>query len=368
MWAEFTSVAVAVARSPSPTARGCASSPLSAHARERGWNAIGRHHRRGRRAGGFELRLASADATAWNAWSSIGPSFQGPSCAPAGSPPRCFATSQLQPDEYPLSFLTFDALRLSFKGLGVTFKTVQHSIRRVEFDAWLLRRSGAPVATHNVRQIRRDGDWYVLDDAYRCRRLVGAGGTRCPVHRAFFRDVAPRDEALQAAVLEEEFAYDWDDGTCRLWFFERGLPGYSWYVPKAGGHLNVGIGAMAQKLKSRKDTIRPHWQRLTEELATKDLVRERTWDAGGYTYYLRPRQDVVRRDEAFLVGDFGRPVDPRPVRGHRPGRALGPARGRRDRVGRYLLAGQGPRPLCQAEPRAARPRLGLLRSRLTART
>ena len=73
----------------------------------------------------------------------------------------------------------------------------------------------------------------------------GAGGTRCPVHRAFFRELAPREEALQAAVLEEEFAYDWSDGTCRLWFFERGLPGYGWYVPKAGGHLNVGIGAMA---------------------------------------------------------------------------------------------------------------------------
>lgn len=217
--------------------------------------------------------------------------------------PKVLRDLQLQPDEYPLSFLTFDALRLSFKGLGVTFKTVQHSIRRVEFDAWLLQRSEAPVATHNVRQIRRDGNWYVLDDAYRCRRLVGAGGTRCPVHRAFFRDVAPRDEALQAAVLEEEFAYDWNDGTCRLWFFERGLPGYSWYVPKAGGHLNVGIGAMALKLKSRKDTIRPHWHRLTEKLATKDLVRGRTWDPDGYTYYLRPRQDVVRRDEAFLVGD-----------------------------------------------------------------
>ena len=159
------------------------------------------------------------------------------------------------------------------------------------------------MARHNVRQIRRDGEWYVLDEAYRCRHLVGAGGTRCPVHRAFFRELAPRDEALQAAVLEEEFAYDWQDGTCRLWFFERGLPGYGWYVPKAGGHLNVGIGAMAQQLKAKKDTIRPHWQRLTDKLAADGLVGQRPWDAGGYTYYLRPRQDVVRRDQAFLIGD-----------------------------------------------------------------
>jgi flavin-dependent dehydrogenase len=217
--------------------------------------------------------------------------------------PKVLRDLEIEPGEYPLGFLTFEALRLSFKGLGVTLRTVQHSIRRVEFDAWLLSRSGAEVATHNVRQIRREGGWYVLDDVYRCRRLVGAAGTRCPVHRAFFREVAPRDERLQAAVLEEEFAYDWSDGTCRLWFFDHGLPGYAWYVPKAGGHLNVGIGAMAQQLKAKRDTIRPHWQRLTGKLATDGLVRERPWDAGGYTYYLRPRQDVVRREDAFLVGD-----------------------------------------------------------------
>ena len=217
--------------------------------------------------------------------------------------PKVLRDLDMEPGEYPHGFLTFEALRLSFWGVGVTLRTVQHSIRRIEFDAWLLRRSGAEVATHYVREIRREGDWYVVDDRYRCRHLVGAGGTRCPVHRAFFRHLAPRDEALQAAVLEEEFPYEWDDGTCRLWFFDRGLPGYSWYVPKAGGHLNVGIGAMAQKLKSRRDTIRPHWQRLTEKLAGSALVQERTWDTGGYTYYLRPRQDVVRVDQAFLVGD-----------------------------------------------------------------
>ena len=166
--------------------------------------------------------------------------------------PKVLRDLEIEPGEYPASFLTFDALRLSFWGLGITLKTKQHSIRRIEFDEWLLRRSGAEVITHNVRQIRSDGDHYVIDDTWRCRHLVGAGGTRCPVHRTFFRELAPRDEALQAAVLEEEFPCNWSDGTCRLWFFDHGLPGYSWYVPKAGGHLNVGIGAMAAKLKSRQ--------------------------------------------------------------------------------------------------------------------
>ena len=108
--------------------------------------------------------------------------------------------------EYPLSFLTFDALRIGLKGAGFSLRTTQHSIRRVEFDEWLLRRSGVPVATHNVREIRLDDGWYVIDNTYRSRWLVGAGGTRCPVYRALFRDRAPRKEGRQAVVLEEEFA------------------------------------------------------------------------------------------------------------------------------------------------------------------
>ena len=55
------------------------------------------------------------------------------------------------------------------------------------------------------------------------------------------------------------------------------------------------------------------------------------------------------------------------MRGHRPGGALGPARGRRHRLRRRLLPGARPGSLGQAEPGAPRPRLGLLRPRLTAR-
>lgn len=210
---------------------------------------------------------------------------------------------ELEQGEYPLSFLTFDSLCFGWHGLGVNLKTKQHSIRRVEFDAWLLQRSGAEVVTHNVREIRRDSGWFLVDEQWRCRRLIGAGGTRCPVHRTLFREVAPRRSGKQAVVLEEEFAHDWVDATCRLWFFEHRLPGYSWYVPKAGGHLNVGIGAIAQDLKARGDSIGPHWGQLTAKLARQGLVPERSWDEGGYTYYLRNKRDVIESDGAFLVGD-----------------------------------------------------------------
>ncbi len=62
------------------------------------------------------------------------------------------------------------------------------------------------------------------------------------------------------------FPIEWQDPDCHLWFFEHGLPGYSWYVPKARGWLNVGVGGMAGRLKQRGEDIRQHWQHFADKL------------------------------------------------------------------------------------------------------
>lgn len=209
----------------------------------------------------------------------------------------------MTPEEYPHRFLTFEVMNVSFKGLRVPLRSPQHSIRRFEFDAWLLQRSGADVARHNVRRIVEEEGGYRIDDAYWCRYLVGAGGTRCPVYRELFRGRKPRGKGLQAVTLEQEFPHDWQDERCHLWFLDDGLPGYAWYVPKADGYLNVGVGGMAEKLKRRGDDIRRHWQRLRERLVRQGLVAEPPDDPGGYSYFLRDRSDPERLGNAFVVGD-----------------------------------------------------------------
>jgi menaquinone-9 beta-reductase len=203
---------------------------------------------------------------------------------------------------YPHRFLTFNRLHIHIKGLHFGVASVQHSIRRFEFDAWLLQRSGAPVVQHTVRNIRVDGDGYVIDDQFRCRYLIGAGGTRCPVYRTLFRELNPRVSELQTVTLEHEIEYDWKDPTCHLWFFEKGLPGYSWYVPKQNGWLNVGIGAMADRLKAGGEDIRVHWSRFIAIL-DKKLAPGARYEPTGYSYFLRGPVDVVRRDNAFIAGD-----------------------------------------------------------------
>jgi flavin-dependent dehydrogenase len=203
---------------------------------------------------------------------------------------------------YPHRFLTFDRLHIHVKGLYVKVPCVQHSIRRVEFDAWLLRRSGAPVVKHTVRNVRLEDGWYIVDDAFRSRYLIGAGGTRCPVYRTFFKEANPRAVELQTVTLEHEIPYEWKDGDCHLWFFDKGLPGYSWYVPKEDGWLNVGVGGMAERLKRSGKDIRHHWSHFTGMLDRK-LANGAQYDPTGYSYFLRGKVDVVRVGNAFITGD-----------------------------------------------------------------
>jgi flavin-dependent dehydrogenase len=234
---------------------------------------------------------------------------------------------------YPHRLLTFPRLRVHVGRLHVPIACVQHSIRRFEWDAWLLERSGAPVEQHNVRHIAAVDGGYVIDDAYRCRYLIGAGGTRCPVYRELFREVNPRANELQIVTLEHEIQYDWHDGDCHLWFFENALPGYSWYVPKERGWLNVGVGAIAARMKERGQDIRSHWAHLTTMLDGR-LAPGAQYDPTGYSYYLRGKVDVVRRDNAFITGDAAG-LATRDL-----GEGIGPAIRSGARAARAIMAGE----------------------------
>ena len=181
--------------------------------------------------------------------------------------PQVLTDLQIDVGSYPHGFLTFNRLQVHLFGLRARLACVQHSVRRFEFDAWLLERSGAQFAQHEVRSIRSDGQTYSIDERFQCRYLIGAGGTACPVRRSLFGQARMRLRELQTVTLEIEFRHDWQDPDCHLWFFSNGLPGYSWYVPKAAGWLNVGVGAMAHRLHRRGRSIKDHWQAFASELA-----------------------------------------------------------------------------------------------------
>lgn len=217
--------------------------------------------------------------------------------------PEAMQDLELDSRDYPHGFMTFDRLNLHWKVLTAKPATRQHSIRRYEFDDFLLSRAGARVVQHRVREIGRDSGDYVVDGEFRSKYLVGAGGTACPVYKALFSDRHPRGSGLQTATYEQEFAYDWKDPACHLWFFDGGLPGYAWYVPKARGHINVGLGGMATQLNQKNGHLREYWRDLVAKLKRRGLVRYDAYDPKGYSYYLRGSVDAVSDRNAYIVGD-----------------------------------------------------------------
>ena len=217
--------------------------------------------------------------------------------------PEAMSDLELDPEDYPLSLMTFDVLLLHWKRLSLRLKSRQHSIRRFEFDDFLLRRSEARVLHHKVREVQRVGNDYVIDGQFRCKFVVGAGGTSCPVYRALFHELNPRSGSLQTVTLEQEFPYDWKDHRCHLWFFDDGLPGYAWYVPKANGHINVGLGGMAEQVTAKGGHIRDYWRQFVARLDKQGLVQYEHYRPKGYSYFLRDNVDVVSDDNAYIVGD-----------------------------------------------------------------
>jgi flavin-dependent dehydrogenase len=217
--------------------------------------------------------------------------------------PEAVEMLNLDLEAYPHRFNTFEHIVIHLKGLTFKLDSPQHSIRRYEFDDYLLKSSGAQIRTHNVKTIEMDNGDYIVDGQFRSRYLVGAGGTPCPVYRTLFRDANPRAKALQVATYEHEFPYEWNDPRCHLWFFDGGLRGYAWYVPKQNGFLNCGLGGMSEALKAKGEDIKQHWNHFTQVLGGEDFVRGVDFMPKGYSYYLRDELDLVRLDNALLVGD-----------------------------------------------------------------
>lgn len=217
--------------------------------------------------------------------------------------PKVLSDLELSPGDYPHRLLTYRKILFHFRAIPVPIPTCQYSIRRFEFDSFLLKRADVPVYKHRVNNIRMENKQYIIDDVYKCSFLIGAGGTHCPVYRIFFSGIHPRSPGLCIAAVEEEFAWQWNDPLCRLWFFDHGLPGYSWYAPKEDGYLNVGIGGKLASLKKRGETINTHWERFLKKLSANGLASGRQFAPKGHLYYLRGHADNTRRGNAFIIGD-----------------------------------------------------------------
>ena len=81
------------------------------------------------------------------------------------------------------------------------------------------------------------------------------------------------------------------------------MPGYSWYVPKENGFINIGIGGSADKLKKKNQNIKAHWDFFTQKLNNLGLVNSYSFKPKGYSYYMRENVRNVQNKNAYIIGD-----------------------------------------------------------------
>ena len=176
-------------------------------------------------------------------------------------------------------------------------------ILRNQFDAFLLRRSGARLRLGEpVRSlVRRDGTWTV-NDAIEAPMLVGAGGHFCPVARYLGARVG---QEIVVAAQEVEFLMSPGQAAhCGVrrempeLYFCGDLSGYGWCFRK-GDHLNIGLGREdAQELSGH---VRSFLRFLKERQRIPPDVPDHV-QGHAYILYGHARRRVV--DEGvLLVGD-----------------------------------------------------------------
>lgn len=217
--------------------------------------------------------------------------------------PQVLKWAEMDNKSYPFGLTEFTGFDVSIKGLKFKLPTHQYSIRRFEFDHWLLQRAGVEFHVHEVREIRLENGAYVVDGEFSAPCIVGAGGTHCPVYRTFFSEPSPRSPGSLIVAQEQEFQFAVQDPRCRLWFFENKLPGYAWVVPKKDGYVNVGLGGSAQHLKRRDDTLKDHWNSFVKQLENSGLIVGHDYKPAGHSYHLRQDLPEIRIGNAFLAGD-----------------------------------------------------------------
>jgi geranylgeranyl reductase family protein len=222
--------------------------------------------------------------------------------------PEAVARLRLDLDEYgathtlqPIS--SFRIGRIGGRAVDVDYaEPVSYGIRRCEFDAELLRRSGTRTRLGEaVTDVRREGRDWVLNGRFAAPVLVGAGGHFCPVARRLAS--SGRDEPVVAQEIEfrlEERAL----APCPVrperpeLYFSRDLRGYGWCFRK-GEYLNVGLGR-----RDRQD-LPQHVEAFLDWLVASGRLPgapRSGWK--GHAYLVReaaPRR--VAAEGVLLVGD-----------------------------------------------------------------
>ncbi|HEX9079213.1 MAG TPA: NAD(P)/FAD-dependent oxidoreductase, partial [Desulfuromonadaceae bacterium] len=190
-------------------------------------------------------------------------------------------------------------------------RTVSYGVRRREFDNYLLERGAVRrVLGEAVVSLERQGEHWIVNNRYRCRLVVGAGGHFCPVARLLGARIGAEEVIVAQAAEFAAGAGDGREGTLGdlpELIFSRDMRGYGWIFRK-GEFLNVGFGIIG------KSGFRCGMAEFRAHLEGRGVVKSGA--AAGFTghAYLPYRSRGGRRlvgDGLLLIGDAAGFANPR---------------------------------------------------------
>ena len=218
---------------------------------------------------------------------------------------------ELSPKDYTCGLWEWNKVHIRFREKKYTMKSSGYFVRRIEFDDFLLRRSGAEIMEgYMVRNIEKDSEGYwLVDNQFRAKYLIGAGGSHCPVARAFF----PKPDNLQFGTQEREFEGNLEEiAACRAGkdgepeiLLHDDVQGYSWNVPK-GQWLNIGTGTKIAR------EVLPAWSKAraffegngtagTVPVSSRPMLDK--MKGHGYIAFDPKHLAACQGDNVFLIGD-----------------------------------------------------------------
>ena len=194
-----------------------------------------------------------------------------------------------------------------------------YSIRRCEFDHYLLERSGADlILGEKFKTMTKTDQGWLVNDKHHARLVVGAGGHFCPVVRQMGSKLGSSEtivaaQEIEFEMTEQQAAASPIDADVPELFFCDDLKGYGWVVRK-GNFLNIGLG--------REDN-----HKLSEHIAEfrKMLIQQGKIPAEtpekfhGHAYILYPRATrPLLKDGVLIIGDAAGLAYPESGEGIRP--------------------------------------------------
>jgi len=182
-------------------------------------------------------------------------------------------------------------------------KPVSYGIRRIEFDHYLLQRSGARLQLGIlVKTIRRSNHGWVVNEQIKAKLLIGAGGHFCPVARWAGRTAA---EKVVVAAKETEFRMSGEQAaSCTIsgempeLYFCSDMLGYGWCFRKEN-FLNIGLGRRGNHHLSAHIDDFISWLKSSGRIPF-DLPAQ----LKGHAYHTYDQQARNRVDDGMLlIGD-----------------------------------------------------------------